>query len=243
MLAAGFTALDEADDFVAHGFGVSGESQVLEIARAHQTPVVKDDPQTAWTAQAALGRYLTYAQEQLAGAVAGIAPGSAALLGLGKVYSAPEEAHGPKDATGGAKAVVFYQAALMVDRRNYLAANELGVALVRFGRLPKARTAFLHSLSITSQPVVWRNLAAVHQSLGERDLAARARQEAVVAASRLGRGAAGLTPYDVQWVDPTTFARSMPINADPIKGVLATTPQPQQKSVADAFPWSATKRQ
>ncbi|HEV3418159.1 MAG TPA: hypothetical protein VG056_15145, partial [Pirellulales bacterium] len=133
MLAAGFKALDEADDFAADSIGSGAEINVTEIAHSHQTPVLKGDLTAKCNPPAAMGRYLTYAQEQLAGAVGDVPQGSAALFGLGKVYSVPSAAHGPKDLSGGAKSVAFYQASLMVDGRNFMAANELGVVLVRFG--------------------------------------------------------------------------------------------------------------
>jgi tetratricopeptide (TPR) repeat protein len=221
MLAAGFKALDEADDFAADDNGSGAEINAAKIAHSHQSPVLKEEVKADCSAQAAMGRYLTYAQEQLAGAVGDVPQGSAALFGLGKVYSVPLAAHGPKDSSGGAKSVAFYQASLMVDGRNFMAANELGVALVRFGRLPEARAAFLHSLAISSQPIVWQNLAAVHQNLGEIELAERARRSAIVAANQTGSGAA-LAAYDVQWVDPATFARAKPIDADPINRVASS---------------------
>ena len=244
MLAAGFKALEEVDDFAAIDIRSGAELDIATIAIAHQTPVMRDDTRADWTAQAAMGRYLTYAQEQLAGAVGDIPQASAALFGLGKIYSVPAAAHGPKDQTGGAKAVTFYQAALMVDGRNFMAANELGVALVQFGRLTEARAAFLHSVSISSQPVVWQNLAALHQILGEHKLAEQARQTATVAANQSGKGSPALTTFDVQWVDPATFVHSMPLDADPIKAAPATNPQPQQqhKSIADILPWSSSSR-
>jgi tetratricopeptide (TPR) repeat protein len=247
MLAAAFRALDEADDFAAIDIRAGAQINISSIAASHQTPIVKEDSHDDWSAQAAMGRYLTYAQEQLAGAVGDIPQASAALFGLGKVYSVPAAAHGPKDLTGGAKAVAFYQAALMVDRRNFMAANELGVALVQFGRLPEARAAFLHSLSLSSQPVVWQNLASIHQIMGENKLAEQARQSATAAANQAGKGAPALTTFDVQWVDPATFVHSAPLEADPIKATPTAAqqpaqPQPQHKSIADVLPWSSSSR-
>ena len=87
---------------------------------------------------AAMSRYLTFAQEQLAGCTAGVPAGSAAPFGLGKIYPVPESMHGPADRTHGAKAVAIFQAALLAERQ-YRAANELGVLLAKFGRLPEAK--------------------------------------------------------------------------------------------------------
>ncbi len=239
MLAAGFKAIEEADDFAASRLPLSSELNVAEIVRNHQTPVLKDDTSDL-SGQAAMSRYLTYAQEQMAAALGDVPQGSGALFGMGKLYSVPPEAHGPPDATGGAKAVAFYQASLMVDRRNFMAANELGVMWVNFGRLPEARAAFRHSLSISSQPVVWENLAAVHRSLGEAELSRKAEQASVAAAKRTGTGAS-LSAYDVQWVDTDTFARAKPIDADPIKPTPAVATE-NNKSVAGSFGFGASSR-
>ena len=241
MLAAGFKAIEEADDFTSHNILSGGELNVAEIVRSHQTTVLKDELKQDYSAMGAMGRYLTYAQEQLATAVGDVPQASAALFGLGKVYSVPPAAHGPPDATGGAKAVVFHQAALMVDGRNFMAANELGVLLVRFGRLPEARAALLHSLSISPQPVVWQNLAEVHQAMAEYDLAAKARQSAEIATNRMGRDGT-LAAYDVQWVDPATFVRAKPIDADPIKATPTPTPATESKSVAGSVLWGAARK-
>ena len=146
MLAAGLEALDEADDFAAHGASAAGDADVARIVAGHQTPALKGASLTGLSCTAAMSRYLTFAQEQLAGCTAGIPAGSAALFGLGKIYRVPESMHGPADPTHGAKAVALLQAALLVDNRNYRAANELGVLLAKFGRLPEARAALLHSV-------------------------------------------------------------------------------------------------
>jgi tetratricopeptide (TPR) repeat protein len=241
MLVAGFKAIDEADDFTSHHILAGGELDVAEIVRAHQTTILKREPKQDWSAKGAMGRYLTYAQEQLAAAAGDVPQASAALFGLGKVYSVPPAAHGPPDSTGGAKAVVFHQAALMVDGKNFMAANELGVLLVRFGRLPEARAALLHSLSISPQPVVWQNLAEVHQAMAEYELAAKARQSAEMAANRMGRAGA-LAAYDVQWVDPATFVRAKPIDADPIKAAPAPAPAAESKSVAGSVLWGTARK-
>jgi len=215
MLEEGLQALDEADDFAANGAMAQSDADVSRIVAGHQTPVLKDAPLSGLSCTAALSRYLTFAQEQLAGCTAGVPAGSAALYGLGKIYCVPESMHGPADPTHGAKAVALHQAALLVDSRNYRSANELGVLLARFGRLHEARAALLRSIAVSPQPTTWQNLAAVHRLLGERDLAARAYHESVLAAARPSRtGAAGRSAHIVQWLDPATFATTTPVNID-----------------------------
>jgi tetratricopeptide (TPR) repeat protein len=123
------------------------------------------------------------------------------------------------------KAIVFYQAALLVDPRNFMAANELGVLLANYGKYDQAMAAFVQSLKVSPQPVTWQNLAVVHAQLGQTELAQRAMREAALAARRgvdQAPGPLGLSvkPYDIQWVDPGTFARvgESPAVADPRPG-------------------------
>jgi hypothetical protein len=97
-------------------------------------------------------------------------------------------------------------------------------------------------LSISPQPVVWQNLAAVHQAIGERDLAAKARQSAEVAANQMSRSGSALSAYDVQWVDPATFARDKPIDADPIKAMPTPAAPVESKSVAGSVLFGASSK-
>ncbi len=239
MLAAGLQALDEAGDFVVQDPLATDQLDVARLAAGHRTTLLKVESADGLSPQVALGRYLTYSQQQLAEAVGNFPPGSAALYALGKIYSLPTAAHGPTDVTGGAKSVVYYQASLQVDSRNFLAANELGVLLVQYGRLPEARAAFCHSLNIVAQPVIWENLAVVLERLGEQGLAVSARQQAALVAQRTG----GVlpSPYNVQWVDQSTFASSMPLNVDPAKGSAAQSAEPKRTADASAG-WSIIKR-
>ncbi len=222
-LAAGLRALEEADDFAARDARSIEDLHVTDIVAGHHTPVLRGQDCERVSTRAAMAKYLTYASEQLAAAVADMPPGSMALHGLGKVYALPPASHGPADFTGGAKAIVYQEAALQVDNRNARAANELGVQLVRFGRLPEAKIAFLHSLKVAPRPAVWENLAAVHDRLGESDLASRARRTGLA----MGMQKIGSAPSDVQWVDANTFAASMPVSIDPVRPSIATGVQAQ----------------
>ena len=186
------------------------------IIAGHQTPALKDASADGLTTAVAISRYLTFAGQQLAGAEADISAGSVALFGLGKIYMVPESAHGPGDTTHGGKAVAVEQAALLVDSRNARAANEMGVLLVRFGRLEEAKAVFLRSLAAAPQPNTWKNLAVVHHNLGENDLADKAWHESLLMAAqmRASGATASTSGYAVQWVDPATFARSSPLPID-----------------------------
>ena len=114
---------------------------------------------------------------------------------------------------------------------------------MRFGRLPEARAALLHSLAISPQPTTWRNLAAVHRALGQNQLAAAAGHEAQLLAMRQQQAGTvvGGSANQVHWVDPATFARSssLPIDASP-----GANPQQAaaQHSVAQTLPPSTSQR-
>jgi tetratricopeptide (TPR) repeat protein len=247
-LNEGLRALLELDDFSFRDFDNPDDSGLAPIVAGHRTPVLKDVPLDRMTAHAAMSHYLTFAEQQLAASVADIPAGSTALYGLGKIYTVPESAHGPADATHGAKAVAMHEAALAVDGRNFRAANELGVLLVRFGRLPEARAALLHSLEISPQPATWQNLAAVHQALGENRLAALAGHEAqLLANSQRQSGVSTDVANQVRWVDPTTFARSAPMQIDATPGANSPQSQAQNQgpvhhSLAESVPWSTSQR-
>jgi len=166
-----------------------------------------DPAATTMSPVVAQQKYFGLAQGQLALAAGGQPIASQILHHLGKIHTVlgahddqPQSLHAPQ-------AMVFYQAALRADGRNYLAANELGVLLVRYGQLADARRLFLHSVSIQPQVVSWQNLAQVHRRLGEDGLAQRAENEAEMLAKSTAAVAGKATDL-VRWVDPATFAKS-----------------------------------
>jgi tetratricopeptide (TPR) repeat protein len=206
--AAGLRALSEADDFVPRLSRVEAELNVPLLISSHQTPVLKGESTENITPLAARQRYYTFAQEQL-GAAAGREPaGSLALYALGRIQPTLITGSDSDSKTADPKSVAFYRAALTVDGRNYLASNELGVLLARFGMWREARAAFVQSLSVAPQGVTWRNLAIVHAQLGEKQLAERAQLESQVVAARERTGRVNGSAPEVKWVDAETFAKS-----------------------------------
>lgn len=221
-LTRGLTALEEADDFLAVRSGAGEIFDLRAVASGHTTPVLAGDHLERLTAMEAMQRYLTYAQEQLAVACGEETAGSMALHGLGKLYAAMGEdpALGLKAAPS--KALVFYQAALLVDPYNFMAANDLGVLLARGGWYEEAQAALSHSLRVCSHPVGWRNLAIVYRQMGQYDLALAAAQQW----RRLRQQEpsplhpqAQSAEVVVQWVPPERFA------AGPSDGLTPPTSQ------------------
>ncbi len=188
----------------------------------HATPVLKAGADGA-TPMTALRCYLTFAQEQFAAAAGREVAGSMALRALGKLHEALAGKNTAADhrfaavpAAAESKAMVFYQAALLVYPANYMAANDLGVLLAHSGNSADARTILEYSLWLSPQPATWHNLAVVYRQLGQPALADRAgRRAAALEQAELARRRtiAQAANQTIRWVDPQTFAetsRNMP---------------------------------
>ncbi len=139
----------------------------------HQTKLLRDSSQPI-SALLALQAYYTYASGQLVRAAGAESSASISLSGLAKIQ--PMLMATPQESTAPAKAIALYQAAIAVDPKNALAANELGVLLAKYGRLESARDAFTQSLSAEQHASSWHNLARVYDLLGQRELAAQVRE-------------------------------------------------------------------
>jgi tetratricopeptide (TPR) repeat protein len=210
-LAAGLTALKEAEDFLAGDARLEAKLDLPAIIAGHETPVLKDADMAAVTSLTALKSYLTFAQEKLANAAGGEVAGSMALRGLGKLHEELAKGKGSGTKTAGPRAIVFYQAALLVCPQNSMAANDLGVMLARNGNYEDARKMLEYSLSLNRQSDVWHNLAVVYEHLGRGDMARHAQQQAYVAlqTEQSHRQNMPLGAGDkVSWVDENAFAQS-----------------------------------
>jgi tetratricopeptide (TPR) repeat protein len=168
---------------------------------------MKNATEQELTSLTARSRYYTYAQEQLALAAGSERAGSMALYGLARVQMALAERNSERHVTSAPQAMTLHQAALLVDEENYMAANELGVMLARFGQYEHARSLLTRSLSVAPQSTTWNNLAAVHRHLGETELAEKATQQAaaLTRAERLAQTTRSTTSKEVVWTDPKNF--------------------------------------
>ena len=210
-LAAGLTALKEAGDFVLTGSRLEADLDVPGIVAGHRTPVLKQAPSESLPPLTALRCYFTFAQEQLAVAAGRELAGSTALYGLGNLHRALAARRGSTVRAAMPKAMVFYQAALLVRPENYMASNELGVLLARAGRCEEARVALEHCVSVCRESAAWHNLAVVYRQLGRTGLAQEAdRQCQAIRQAETARRKrrAPTSAHRVRWVDPSTFAGS-----------------------------------
>ena len=210
-LAAAMLAMREAEDFLPGGSRLEADLDLSEIIASHSTPVLKDGAEHV-TPLTALKCYFTFAQEQFSAAAGGEIAGSMALHALGKLHNTLAQKKGIPIVAPEAKAMAFYQAALLVSPKNYLAANDLGVLLAQYGNYAEARVMLEHSLSLCRQSTGWRNLAAVYRELGQTALAARAnRQATLLRQAELARRQASSTAASgdaVRWVDSQTFVQT-----------------------------------
>jgi tetratricopeptide (TPR) repeat protein len=244
-LAAGLTALKEADDFIPRGAKLEADLDLPSLIGGHATPVLKDRDAAALTPLAAMKAYLTFAQRQLAEAAGHEMAGAMALHALGKLH----EELARQKTTGlqatDSKAVVFYQAALTVCPESFMTANDLGVLLAKNRDYDGARTWLERGAALTRSPTVWNNLAAVYERLGRNDLAARARQQVLVAqAGNRTAGQASAASGDVRWVGAEAFgARGLPAEtapATPGPAVAQPPPRPVTVKPASAAPGALT---
>ena len=202
--------MKEAEDFLPGGSRLEADLDLPGIIAGHTTPVLKDDAENV-TPMTALRCYLTFAQEQFAAAAGREVAGSMALHALGKLHAALAQKKGTPIVAPESKAMVFYQAALLVYPKNYMAANDLGVLLAQCGHYADARAMLEHSLSLCPQSTGWQNLAVVYRQLGQTALAERAaRQATLLRQAEIARRQASPAAANdaVQWVDPQTFAQT-----------------------------------
>ena len=241
-LAAGWTALAEAEDFIPDASNLEAEIDVPGIIRRHRTPVLQDADCKDLTTLDAVESYLSFAQEQLAFAAGSEVAGSMALYGLGKLHNTLAREETPNVRVARSKALVFCQAALLACPRNYMASNELGITLARAGRFEDARGALEHSVGIYSQPTGWKNLSEVYSRLGQSDAAQRALKtaEAMRSAGASPRASRPNAPSGlVRWVDPNTFAKAagQTLPPRPPAPPAASPANPPQRQAAGWLPW------
>ena len=141
--------------------------------------------------------------------------------------------------------MVFYQAALLVYPRNYMAANDLGVLLAQGGHYADARKILEYSIAVRPQSTGWQNLAVVYRQLGQATLAAQAAQQAARLRQSEPRGRPGSSAWAnnrVLWVDPQSFAQTSTNAANPPgaipmpAGAPALATDPGRASPADRPP-------
>ena len=208
-LRRGLAAFHEAADFFPRSNKPDQDVNLRSVAAGHETPIFNHVDTAGLTPEQGLREYLSFAEQELARGLGHDPIAAQALYGLGRLQTHPEANAAAPGHVQARRAITLYQAALIIDSRNYSAANELGVLLARHGQFEQAVRALRHCVALSPQATAWKNLAAVHEQMGQREQARLARREASTAASSSQRGMSVAPGPSVQWVDAEAFA-SMP---------------------------------
>ena len=202
-LAAGLRAMAEADDFLAAG---DETGTPAALALGHQTPMLHE-PESKWVLRhEAIAMYHLYAQQKLADAVLGEQAGSMVLFGLGKTYAHLAERDDLPQAIR--KSLTMYRAAVGAHGQNHLAANEAGVLLARAGRYRQAAPLLELAAQLGNASATHRNLAFVHQKLGDTQLASTHQQIATYLSQReIAQGKLS-AERGIAWISPDQFNRT-----------------------------------
>jgi len=223
-LAAALTAAKEAEDFLPRGTCLGNDIDLSEIIANHATPILKGKSQQVNSLEA-MRRYMTFAQEKLAAAEGKEVAGSMALHAMGKLHEAFAQKKNALVTAADAKAVMFFQASLLVYPKNFMAANDLGVLLARSGRYADARAMIERSLSLCPQSTGWQNLAVIYRQLGDSAMSQQAASYAITlrqAEDARRRSLFATSNNGVQWTDPQSFAQT----STSTPGTSGTAPMP-----------------
>jgi hypothetical protein len=204
-LSAALTAMKEAQDFLPTAGKTEGDLDIAVIVAGHTTPLLKRAAPEQLQAMRALKEYFNFAQDQLRLAVGHEVAGSMALGALGKLHTVMAEKGTSEMPLPEAKAITFYQAAVLVCPRNYIAANDLGVLRAHKSDFAAARLALEHSVNVCRTAENLKNLSVVYRRLGDArraDLAAQDSQSAKLNETARQRSGSVSAGGAVQWVGP-----------------------------------------
>ena len=207
-LAASLTAMKEAQDFVPGPGRVESELELASVVAGHRTPILKNVPAERLQAMWALKQYFNYAQDQLCAAAGHEVSASMALAALGKLHASMADKENPEIALADAKAIVFFQAAILVLPQNYIAANDLGVLMAHRNDFATARAALEHSVQVFRCSENLRNLSSVYRQMGEMRLAEMAARDAEAAGAVEFARKRATHAGGVDWVDTESMARA-----------------------------------
>jgi hypothetical protein len=201
VFAEAFATLEEADDFVAHVASGHWPRDAARIAATHRSAASKTLPAQATSASAAR-HYVRFASQRLAMALGESSQVSWALHGLGKVHVLLAAEPSSVVPNPHLKAEAMYDAAVRTDRRNWQAANELGVLLAKQGRYAEAAVHLQQSVAVQPRGESLHNLAVVLHHCGQTAQARELHQHSLA----MGYGRPTSRRPEVIWVSPDALA-------------------------------------
>jgi|GEM_PF-4415591 len=188
------------------------------VVGTHICRVVTVEEAKKMTRTEIVNRYLDGISRQLYTACENDPIAAAALSSLAKLHAIKLNESGTPQECEWNLAMTLFRTAMACNPQDARSANEMGVLFAKVGDHQNAREMLLMSLRIRRTATTWRNLAWLHNQLGEQELAALADQEAAIVASEDAASGIGL----VQWIDPQSFG-ARPEEFDPVARAEATT--------------------
>ena len=168
----GLTALEEACEFCTPPLGpAKRRTSPMNCGHRIARPCCSRFESMSISPIVAQQQYFGLAQAQLTLAAGGLPARIANPLPPGPIANGPGDPR-CRSACAARTASAGVSPGGSGDRSgNWLAANELGVLLARYGQLPEARQLLVHSVTVHPHLEGWHNLSVVHRRLGEADLA------------------------------------------------------------------------
>jgi tetratricopeptide (TPR) repeat protein len=240
-LNAGLKALHEAEDFQTGHSRLSTDVDLKILVATHQTQAFKNIAEFQHlTPVMAMQSYLEYAKEQLVFASGQQQVASRALYGLARLETLQPQGRPLDKPIRGPRAIALHQAALLVDKGNHAAANELGVLLARYGQLDGAGDILSHAAKLSPKPETWHNLARVYELKGNVQKAAHARTvyQRLLADARNSPGNTN-EGRQVYWVAQDAFrSRVDSLDADALQSRMASELAKTVQDSSDETGWS-----
>ena len=199
-LASGLLALEEAADFL--GDMQMQDRNLATMIGSHRSRVLSEQEARSLSPIQAMQAYYYFAEQRFSDAGGASPTASLALYSLGKLLLSPTQPSNGGHPIDQTKAMVMFRSSLATDSTNHRSANELGVLMARNGRFQQSKELLLSSLRNQPTQEAWKNLAKVHENLGETALASLARSEET-ALSHSNQLAAN--QQKARWVTSQTF--------------------------------------
>ena len=186
-------ALQESTDLIARG--AESELNVAELVQSHQSRILSPAEANELLPIDVAQRYLFFAWNRLVDSAGGNPIASNVLYSLGKLHLTVSQQ--TNDESERYQSMCFFRACYALDPQHAESANELAVQLARSGDLDVAKSLLLSSLRHRQVPMAWKNLATIHELLGEHDMAARAQNEYAIMQQGLQQ--------EMRWMPPEAF--------------------------------------
>lgn len=204
-------AYEEAVDFYPTSAKPDDDVNLHMILGGHNTPVLADIDSSRLTARQCVREYMAYAEQEFVTALGQDGFASQALYGLGRLEASRETASASAPQVRANRSLMLYQTAMLVDPRNYAAANELGVLLAKYGKFDTAVAALQHCVKHSPEPTAWKNLANLYRRMGRNGDARMAEMEASNSRARRSGAPFVANQPRVEWVGSEAFVA---MNAD-----------------------------